>query len=93
MSAASVMFDAVPDRATCLAMLEEIRQEAERAPQFEPAGELTVRYYTVLHWLSDGTAIPAADQAALRRGPDLAAFILMNVWEVLDGPEEVRWET
>lgn len=68
---------AIPDRATCIDMLDEISAEAYAAPHWHPAPELTVRYESVMHWLRHGKAIPAKKVAALRCKPELAANIGM----------------
>jgi hypothetical protein len=71
---------AVPDRATCIDMLDEISSEAYAAPHWSPTPELTVRYEIVMHWLLHGKRAPARKVAMLRRQPEFAANVGMAAW-------------
>jgi hypothetical protein len=78
---------AIPDRETCVSMLQEIMWDASRAPkQYRPSYELTLRYETVMHWLRYGKALPAVQQAEIRQEPSIAVAIGMAAWEAIGSP-------
>ena len=50
---------AIPDRATCIEMFNEILEEADAGPHYDPAPELTARYRAVMHWRFKRSSLPA----------------------------------
>jgi hypothetical protein len=77
----NVAIDAIPDRATCIEMLREISDEAFALPHFRAAPELTVRYYSVYHWLLKRTPVPPHLAERCVNEPSIAATVGMDATE------------
>jgi hypothetical protein len=77
----------VPERAMCIEMMREILEECggmSHSQRMLPSPDFSLRYYTVLHWMTARTPYPAEQAQECLEEPSLVAAICVEILNLLE---------